>query len=196
MANPQFNAGVAPGGLRQQQEIELLVGYLLSSLHQEVSRDILYEAIAPQGLANYFGIGQAISSLMAHGNVTERKEGEQSFLTLTEQGCAAVGEIETALPYAVRQKALSAALLLLARARNAAETEVIIQKDDPKNVLVTCTVREKEKLLMSLTVLVADELQALQVEENFRANPSLVYGGVLALLAGKPQILLDQMEEV
>lgn len=196
MENPQFNAGVAPGGLRQQREIELLVGYLLSSVHQEIPRDILYEAIAPQGLANYFAIGQAVSALIARGNVTERMEKEISFLTLTEQGSAAVAQIETDLPYAVRQKALSAALLLLARARNAAETEIVIQKDDPQNVLITCTVREKEKLLMSVTVMVADELQALQVEENFRANPSLVYGGVLALLAGKPQILLDQMEEV
>ena len=50
--------------------------------------------------------------------------------------------------------------------------------------------------MMQVSVLVADELQALTVKENLLADPSLVYSGVLALLAGKPEILREQMEQL
>ena len=196
MANQKFEAGVIPGGLREQQDIELLICYLLSSVGTELSREMLYESISPQGLANYFGIGQALSALIANGNVLQRVTGGTEMLSISEQSRVAVAQIETSLPYSVREKALSAALLLLSRARSAKQTQVELDYRPNGSVLVTCTVREGEQIMMQVSVLVADELQALTVKENFLADPSLVYSGVLALLAGKPEILREQMEQL
>ena len=54
-----FSAGVEPGGLRNRNEIKVLIAFLLKNTERGLSRRQLMEVIQREGLANYFEASQA-----------------------------------------------------------------------------------------------------------------------------------------
>ena len=69
MEQQAFSEGIAPGGLRAQNEIKLLVCYLLKSLDRPLSRVQINEILQEYPIANYFEVNQAISDLVKSGNL-------------------------------------------------------------------------------------------------------------------------------
>ena len=49
-----FSAGVEPGGLRNRNEIKVLIAFLLKNTERGLSHRQLMEVIQREGLANYF----------------------------------------------------------------------------------------------------------------------------------------------
>ena len=64
-----FDAGIELGGLRNRDDIRLLICYLLKSVESPMTRQMLNDAMQEDGLANYFEVGQAIEELMKTGNI-------------------------------------------------------------------------------------------------------------------------------
>ena len=54
-----FDEGIEPGGLRSRNEIKVLVCYLLKSIEQPISKQLINEILQENSLANYFEINQA-----------------------------------------------------------------------------------------------------------------------------------------
>lgn len=65
-----FDAGVEPGGLRSKSEIKLLVCYLLRSVGEPLSKDVIDEVMQSYGFANYFDVSQALLELVQTGSIT------------------------------------------------------------------------------------------------------------------------------
>ena len=101
-----FSAGVEPGGLRNRNEIKVLIAFLLKNTERGLSRRQLMEVIQREGLANYFEASQALESLIEGGSVEVDKSDDDELLSLTAAGKTAAN-IEDELPRAVRDKALA-----------------------------------------------------------------------------------------
>lgn len=183
-----FESGVSFGGLREKNDIKLLICYLLASTEKGISEGILNEALTANELANYFKVGEALSELVSSGTLAVNFENGERFYLVTEKSSGLTDEIETSLPYSVREKALNTALMLISKKRSAGQTEVTFERCDV-GVTVTLKIFDRDTTLLSLSLLVADELQAIKVRENFLADPSIVFSGVTALLARQPVIL-------
>ena len=122
-----FSAGVEPGGLRNRNEIKVLIAFLLKNTERGLSRRQLMEVIQREGLANYFEASQALESLIEGGSVEVDKSDDDELLSLTAAGKTAAN-IEDELPRAVRDKALATAEELLKQERRMKETLVTISK--------------------------------------------------------------------
>ena len=154
-----FSAGVEPGGLRNRNEIKVLIAFLLKNTERGLSRRQLMEVIQREGLANYF----------------EASGGDEP-LSLTEAGKTAAS-IEDELPRAVRDKALATAEELLKQERRMRETPVeIIPLENG------CNVKFIFNDLMTLTLYVADTEQAQSVKEKILADPESLYSAVIEQL--------------
>ena len=151
-----FSAGVEPGGLRNRNEIKVLIAFLLKNTERGLSRRQLMEVIQREGLANYFEASQALES--------------------TAAGKTAAN-IEDELPRAVRDKALATAEELLKQERRMKETPVeIIPLENG------CNVRFTFNDLMTLTLYVADMEQAQSVRDKILADPESLYSAVIEQL--------------
>ena len=165
-----FSAGVEPGGLRNRNEIKVLIAFLLKNTERGLSRRQLMEVIQREGLANYFEASQALESLI------EGPDGLDEPLSLTEAGKTAAS-IENELPRAVRDKALATAEELLKQERRMRETPVeIIPLENG------CNVKFIFNDLMTLTLYVADTEQAQSVKEKILADPESLYSAVIEQL--------------
>ena len=176
----EFSAGVEPGGIYQSTDIKLLVCYMLAGLNEPLPRQTVLDIVAGDGMANFFDTGSAIDDLIELGNLSESADG---LLSLTETGREAAQDLAGRLPYTLRERAVTAAIALLARERRAKENSFSVQKL-PQGCAVTCRIHEGDSDLLSLTLQVADEQQANLLGQNFINDPVALYQAILSLLIG------------
>ena len=176
-----FTGGVDYGGLTNQNQIRLLVCYMLYSVDAPLSSEQMLAIIFENGLANYFETGDAIARLRELGHIRESEEG--GAFVITESGLSIIRTLEADLPFSVREKAAKAAVRLLARIKTEIENPVEIKASED-GYTVTCRVCDGGRDLLLLSLHVADMLQANTVKEQFLSDPGRVYSGVLALQTG------------
>lgn len=179
MPNDAFPQGVAPGGLWSKNDIRILVCYILRSAGGALSREDLTQVIGEKDLANYFEVTEAVDALLAQGHLAQEEDG----LTVTETGREIADNLDVSLPLSVRDKALEAAVRLLAQAKVRRENRVEIAQAQG-GWRVTCHISGGPADLMTVSLTVADRAQAALIEENFYKDPQGVYGLLLAALTG------------
>lgn len=176
-----FEAGVEPGGLLSKSDIRLLICYLLRSIGKPLSKETVNEIMQEYGLANYFEVNQSLLELVGAGSIAETAVQDTSYYEITANGRRTAEMLESALPVTVREKAVNAALNLLAKAKREQENLVTVEKKDGK-YFVTCRILDNDAELMSVRLFVADELQAQTVREKFLQKPADVYQCLISRL--------------
>ena len=174
-----FSAGVEPGGLYTSQEIKILICYMLLGVGDLRERQMVTELIAGNGMANFFETAAAVDELARQGHLTE----EEGRISLTETGRQVGDTLAGMIPYTLRERSVKAALQLLTRIRREQENTVELEKLD-HGYRVTCTIQDSASPLMSVSLRVADDMQAGLIRENFLDDPTLLYRSLLAILTG------------
>lgn len=179
MNHDAFSAGVEPGGLYTSQEIKILICYMLLGVGEPMERQMVTELIAGNGMANFFETAAAVDELARQGHLTE----EEGRISLTETGRQVGDTLAGMIPYTLRERSVKAALQLLTRIRREQENTVELEKLD-HGYRVTCTIQDSASPLMSVSLRVADDMQAGLIRENFLDDPTLLYRSLLAILTG------------
>ena len=177
-----FDAGIELGGLRNRDDIRLLVCYLLKSVDSPMTRQMLNEAMQEDGLANYVEVGQAIEELLKTGNITADILGDDEVISVTEKGREAAEMLQTSLPKTVREKAVNSAIRLITKARVERENQIEVKKEENGGYTITFTLFDKNTQFMKLSVYVCDSLQLEQVKQNFINDPVKVYSTIITSL--------------
>ncbi len=182
MEQQAFSEGIAPGGLREQTEIKLLVCYLLKSLDRPLSRVQINEILQEYPIANYFEVNQAMSDLVKSGNLISELCGEDETMTLSARARFDVAAIEKSLPRTIREKAVRAAWVVLTRERIRRESKVDVQPAESGGYHVTFAVEDMGTELMKLTIYVAEADQVETVKRNFFDHAVELYSDIIASL--------------
>jgi hypothetical protein len=188
-----FTGGVEPGGLRTKNEIRILICYLLSSVDAPLSKDDILSIIQDNGLANYFEVTDALAELTEHGNVMISGENRE-LCEASETAKLIAKQLDSALPHSVRDKAVAAAINLLAKTKRERENKVEIQKDE-HGYRVACHISGGDMELMSFTLHVPDRYQAEMVKEQFQNSPETVYRMFLALVTGNRDVAAELLKD-
>ena len=158
-----FDEGIEPGGLRSRNEIKVLVCYLLKSIEQPISKQLINEILQENSLANYFEINQAVSDLVRAGSLEEAAQEGDTVYRVTDQGRSAAQTLEVNLPRSVR------------------ENRIDIEKLE-NGYHVTFTIYDSTDELLKLTIFVADSMQVETVRKNFLNDPVKLYSNIIASL--------------
>ncbi len=103
-------------------------------------------------------------------------------------------QLDTTLPPAVREKAIAAAINLLAKARRERENKVEIEKTE-RGYNVTCHISGGDMDLMNFMLHVPDLSQAQMVKTHFHDSPETVYRMLLALVTGNSDMAAGILKE-
>ena len=191
-----FDEGIAPGGLRSKYEIKTLICYLYYSVKENMSRDLVIEAIREDELANFFEVSAAFDELVSDKSLIEADsvDGEQTY-TLSENGRMIAMQLDSTVAYSVKDKALKCAIKLLADKKTARENFVDIEKTE-NGFNVKCTVSGGDVDLLSFTLYAPDIDQAEIIKKSFLSYPSTVYKSMLALMTKDRESVGEALEEV
>ena len=160
-----FDEGIELGGLRNRDEIRLLICYILRAVDAPISKQNLNDSMLQDGLANYFEINQAISEL-----------------TATEKGKDIADTLETSLPKTVREKAVNSAIKLMTLAKTMRENKIETVSAPGGGYYVTFSLMNGDEALMKLTIFVADSMQLEAVKNNFLNDPVKLYSSIITAL--------------
>ena len=179
-----FTGGVAPGGLRSKSDIRILICYLLKSVDAPLSGEDIIRVMQEKALANYFEVDDALSALVSLGNIRREEDGTY---VLEPQGKSVADNLDVLLPLSVRDKAIAAAMSMLASAKIERENAVTTTRTD-NGYNVSCHISGGDMELMNLTVYVPDLYQARVVKKNFHRDPQRIYSLLLAALTGDDEL--------
>ena len=177
-----FDAGIELGGLRNRDDIRLLVCYLLKSIDAPMTRQMLNDAMQEDGLANFFEVGQAIEELLKTGNITADILDDEEVISVTEKGREAAELLQTSLPKTVREKAVNSAIRLTTKAKVERENKIEVKKEDDGGYTITFTLFDRDTDMMKLSIYVVDSLQLETVKQNFINDPVKVYSSIITSL--------------
>ncbi len=179
MARDAFTGGVEPGGLWNQNDIRILICYVLHSVDAPLSREDIGQLLQQKALANYFEVGDALAALERLGHITL----EDGLCRIEKTGREIAATLGDTLPLSVREKALEAALMLLTQARIQRENRVEIEEGE-KGFQVSCHISGGDMDLMEVSLYVPDRPQAELVRRNFYKDPEGIYRLLLSFLTG------------
>lgn len=177
-----FSAGTMPGGLHTTYEINILLCYLLKSVNSALTKTQLSEILQANELVNYFELTNSLNDLVKSGHIalSADENGGEAY-TVTELGIKSADELNKIVSLSVREKAVNAALNLIARVKRERSTVVdIITEQD--GFTVSLAIPDKGTDLMLLKLFVPDMLQAQQVKEKFLNDPQGFYTNILTML--------------
>ena len=177
-----FTGGVELGGLRNRDDIRLLICYILKSIDKPLTRQMLNDAMQEDGLANFFEVGQAIEELLKTGNITADILDGEEVISVTDRGREAAELLQTSLPRTVREKAVNSAIRLVTRAKVERDNKIEVKKEDDGGYTITFTLFDRDTELMKLSIYVVDSLQLETVKQNFINDPVKVYSSIITSL--------------
>ncbi len=191
-----FDEGIMPGGIRSKNEIRVLICYMFNSIKDKLSKDIVIEAVLQYELANYFELSSAFDELVSNGNLIESGiiDGENVYI-LSENGKMIAEQLESTVPYSVKQKAYNCALKLLSEKKTKRENKVEITKTE-NGYSVNCFISGGEIELLSFTLYAPDFEQAEIIKNNFYESPLTVYKVMLALMTKDKESVGEALEDV
>lgn len=192
MSRDAFTGGVEPGGLWTQNDIRILLCYILASVDAPLSGESISQIIQGKALANYFEVGDALAALLRQGNIAQDEDG---LYTVTASGREIAGSLDATLPLSVRDKALEAAMRLMADAKARRENRVEIAETE-KGYQITCHISGGEMELMSVSLYAPDWNGAKLIERNFYQNPEAVYRLLLSSLTGDETYARSYFDEI
>ena len=174
---------VEPGGLRTSGEIKILICYLLGAVRQPLLRRWIDQVFLEHSLANYFDVADALGDLVSNGSIESCPQDGDEAYRITDSGRSSAALLETTLPFSVREKAVKSAARLLAKHRNERENRVVSERVEG-GFMVSCSVLDHDLELMTVRLLVSDEMQVELLRESFLHSPQKVYQTVLSLKTG------------
>ena len=173
------DAGVGPGGLVSQSEIRILICYILDTIKEPVPATELCELLYYEKIANIFEVSDCIEYLESVGHIVKSSNDSTSY-TITKSGSEIAAALKTTVSLSVRERACLATVKMLAKIRNAKETDIAISREGDLTY-ITCSALDNGMPIVSVKLLVNDEAQAGAIKTTFLENPTEIYLKIIDL---------------
>jgi len=174
-----FDQGIEMGGLRNRDDIRLLICYLLKTVDKPVEKSQLNDSLLANGIANYFEINQAVAELISNSSVrTQTVEGEECYVAL-ERAKDIAENLASSLPRTVRENAVNSLIESMTLKKAERENEVDIQPTADGGYLVTLKLKSVGAELMKLELYTVDLSQAQLLKKNFLKDPVKLYSSII-----------------
>lgn len=188
MKSKAFSAGVNPGGLRNIQEIKVLICYILSNSDVKIKKSDLISTLQNSGISNYFETSEAFSDLESNKNLVCTNKQDEIY-TVSESGRVISEQLSNSLPHIIKKKSIEVIDSFIRTLKSKSENTVKIEKSS-RGYNVTCRISGDDDFnLMSFTLYVPDLDQATMIKKNFHKNPGIIYRTVLAMLTENKDLL-------
>ena len=186
--------GVKLGGLRNKNEIKILICYIFEQVQRSLSIEDIINIVQITQLANYFECTEAFNDLIQKGNLELAKDCNNKYI-LTQSGYLIASQLESELPRTVKDKALGTALIIENRAKADKENKVEI-KETTNGYNVICYITDGDINLCSFSLYVPNEDQARIVKRNFQDSPTLVYNVIIASVTQNKDLIQNALENI
>lgn len=175
------------------RNVKIFVLYLMQNIREPLDYITLSEIVLQTDFVIYLDLAEAFYAMVDDGLIAEagkNQAGEATYVP-TSKGIYVAESLHSDILPSILDESLAAALRYLNFKRRGITVSCRTQKNEVTGYDVRCVVKEKELVLLDVTLWVDSEARAERMAEQFRGRPEKIYRGITALLAGKVNYLLD-----
>lgn len=178
--------------LTDRDDVKIFILYLMNSIGYPLERGVLHDISVQDGFVSTFDFIEAYDELADKGNIEITVEGEDvEMVSITDNGRHIADTLNGKLLSSVREKALKSALRLLSFKKRGTKITSEANQLPHGKYEFSCSIKDNSGDLMELRVTLDNPKQLDRTMYNFDARPEFIYKGILALLAGEVDYLLD-----
>lgn len=177
--------------LNDTNEIKIFILYILQCLNKPLKYEDINEAIVQDGIVGGIDFADCFADLIETENVRKLRVGEETFYELTYQGKLVADSLQEDIPKWVRSQGLKSALRLLSFKERGSKISTSYTRRSDGKFDLCCQIVDEKQLSLEIKV-VADSVKQLELMmHNFDDRPEVMYRGVLALLCGDMEYLVN-----
>ena len=168
-----------------------MTGVQTCALPISLDFDNINDIVVQDGVVGYFDFADCFAELLDTGNIAEEKEGSECLYHITDQGIHVADNLQSNVLAAIRERSLKSALRLLSFKKKGSKIRHYSEPIGTGGDKLTCSIVEEREEIMNVSVSLDNKSQLEKMEYNFEKNPEVVYRGLLALLSGEINYLVN-----
>lgn len=183
--------------LKNKDDIKIFILYLLQNINYPLDFPTINDIVVQDEYVNYFDFAECFAEILDMGHVVEEigvdeKTGEKvTRYRISPLGSAVVSQLQSGLLRSIRERSLKSALKLLSFKKRGAEISCRTSELDDGKFAIECVITEMGREILHIN-LVDDSSQRIErMKANFEDRPDGIYKGIMALLAGEVDYLLN-----
>ena len=177
--------------LREKNDIKIFILYLMRHVGYPLDFSNINDIVLQDGIVNYFDFAECFAELIDAKNIEELTEGEETLYAITEQGKSVSDSLQSDLMMMIREKSLKSALRFLSFRERGAKIKFDFRPMAGGRFTCNCIIQEKEEELMNVELILESSNQLERIRHNFYDKPEVVYKGIMAVLTGEVNYLID-----
>ena len=174
------------------KNVKIFVLYLMQNVGRPLSFVTLNDIVMQTDFVMYLDFAEAFHLMLDDGLIAKQGEenGDEAYV-ITEQGRVVAESLSSDILSSILEKSLAAALRYLDFKKRGVTCSCGYERRADGRFNFSCSLVERGEVIFSTTVILDSEARARRLKDNFYDRPEVVYRGVLALLAGNMNFLLD-----
>jgi hypothetical protein len=177
--------------LKDKNDIKIFILYLMRHVGYPLEFPDINDIVIQDGVVGYFDFAECFAELLDIGNLAEEKVDGTDLYYITERGIQVTDTLDSSLMNTIREKSLKNALRLLSFKKRGADLKCIGDELEDGHYRITCIIWEHNEEILRLSVVLDNRSQFERMKANFYDKPEIVYRGILALLSGEVNYLLE-----
>ncbi len=194
--------------LKEKNDIKIFILYLLKNLNNPLDFNTISDIVVQDEFVNYFDFAECFAELLDSGTIEQIRVGDEiqkeasigtngrpekkcELYRITENGVTVVEQLQSALLNMIKEKSLKSAMRLLSFKENGSDVKFGVSPREDGRFDLHCEVIDNRSSLMEIRMVVDSKQQAERMAYNFNERPEVIYRGVIALLTGDINYLID-----
>ena len=180
--------------ISNKNQVKIFVLYLMKNIHYPLDFVTINDIVMQTDFILYLDFAVAFHEMLDLDLIVEdgKNERGEPLYSVTRKGVIVAEELGGEILPSILDKSLSAALRYLDFQQRKVTVDCQTENMGDRTYLVTMTLKEDGKILLSTQISVNSEHNARQMRETFRDRPEVIYRGIIALLSGNVDFLFDK----
>lgn len=178
--------------LTNKDDIKIFILYIMNSIDYSVDYDTLHDMCVQDGFVTSFDFIECFDELVNTGNIEKiSDENGGELVSVTKNGKHIADTLNGRLLLSIKEKSLKSALRLLSFKKRGTKISSSATELPHGKYEFHCVLEESDGELLNLTLTLENKKQLERVMYNFENQPEFIYRGLLALMSGEANYLLN-----
>ncbi len=188
--------------LKEKNDIKIFILYLLKNINYPLDFNTISDIVVQDEFVSYFDFAECFAELldneiveMVHLEPDEavvRGAGDtREYFKIAEKGIIVVEQLHSNLLNMIKEKSLKSAMRLLSFKKNGSEIKCSHSEREDGKFALHCEIIENRQPIMKLDLVVESREMLERMEANFNEQPEITYRGIISLLTGDINYLID-----
>lgn len=184
--------------LKEKNDIKIFILYLLKNLNYPLDFNTISDIVIQDEFVNYFDFAECFGELLDIGNIAKLPDAVDEngrclpeMYQITDKGICVAEQLQSNLLNMIREKSLKSAMRLLSFKSRGSDVKCVYSEREDGRFDLKCEVIEGGATIMELGLVIDDRERLDKMIYNFNERPEVIYRGVISLLTGDINYLVD-----